>query len=182
MAMYAQTSGTHSTTSGTFEAIPGLSITIPEGVGAMAIVILNLPQPYSTGNNYPGGVFRVSIDGKVNDVEASFTYSEQNPPGSGRVPTTLLVGVPLGPKAAGHPGPVAWGTRQQGYHRQPRDVDGDPRLEATVRRRKDKAGIDAGLVLFAGRFWPALMPALFFLAVSKHRPRAHRSHQAARRG
>jgi mannose-binding lectin len=98
MAMYAQTSGTHSTTSGTFEAIPGLSITIPEGVGAMAIVILNLPQPYSTGNNYPGGVFRISIDGKVNDVEASFTYSEQNPPGSGRAPTTLLVGVPLGPK------------------------------------------------------------------------------------
>jgi hypothetical protein len=98
MAMYAQTSGTHATTSGTFEAIPGLSITIPEGVGAMAIVILNLPQPYSTGNNYPGGVFRISIDGKVNDVEASFTYSEQNPPGSGRVPTTLLVGVPLGPK------------------------------------------------------------------------------------
>jgi hypothetical protein len=98
MAMYAQTSGTESTTSGSFVAIPGLSITLPEGVGTLAIVILNLPQPYSTGNNFPGGVFRISIDGKLNDVEASFTYSEQQPAASGRMPTTLLVGVPLGPK------------------------------------------------------------------------------------
>jgi hypothetical protein len=98
MAMYAQTSGTETTTSGTFVPIPGLGITIPEGVGTTAIIILNLPQPFATGNNYPGGVFRVAIDGALNDVEASFTYSEQHPPASGRMPTTLVVGVPLGPK------------------------------------------------------------------------------------
>jgi len=98
MALYAQSSGTHDTTSQTFVAIPGLSITLPEGVGTMAIVTLNLPQPYSTGNNYPGGVFRVTVDGKLNDVEGSFTYSEQSPPGSGRGPNTVVVGVPLAMK------------------------------------------------------------------------------------
>jgi len=98
MALYAQSSGTHDTTSQTFVAIPGLSITLPEGVGTMAIVTLNLPQPYSTGNNYPCGVFRVTVDGKLNDVEGSFTYSEQSPPGSWRGPTTVVVGVPLAMK------------------------------------------------------------------------------------
>ena len=33
----------------------GLTLTIPEGVGIQAIVILNVPNPYATGNNYPGG-------------------------------------------------------------------------------------------------------------------------------
>lgn len=95
MALYAQTSGTLDTTSQTFVPIQGLSVTLPEGVGTMAIVTLNLPQPYSQGDNYPGGVFRVSIDGKLNDVEASFTYSWQSGGGTGRMPTTLVVGVPL---------------------------------------------------------------------------------------
>jgi Bc2L-like protein len=98
MALYAQTSGTLDTTSQTFVPMPGLSITIPEGVGTMAIVTLNVPQPYSQGSNYPGGVFRVTVDGKLNDVEASFTYSEQSGGGTGRMPTTLVVGISLGLK------------------------------------------------------------------------------------
>ena len=36
MALYAQTSGTHQTNSGSFVPIPGLSITIPEGAGTQA--------------------------------------------------------------------------------------------------------------------------------------------------
>jgi hypothetical protein len=99
MAMYAQSSGTQTTTSQTFVPMPMLSITIPEGVGTMAIITLNVPQPFSQGNDNPGGVFRIAIDGKVNDVEASFTYNEKNPSATGRMPTTLVAGVPLGPKA-----------------------------------------------------------------------------------
>src|ERR1700749_393357 len=79
MAMYAQTSGTQSTTSGSFVAIPGLSITLPEGVDTTAIVILNLPNPYAQGNNFPGGMLGISVNGTVSPVQASFTYNEQNP-------------------------------------------------------------------------------------------------------
>src|SRR3974390_993598 len=98
MALYAQTSGTLSTNSGSWTAIPGLSITLPEGVGTMAIVILNAGQPYATGKDYPGGFFGVSVNGTVSPVVACFTYNEQVPPSTGRIPTTLVVGIPLGPK------------------------------------------------------------------------------------
>ena len=95
VSMYAQTSGNQSTNSGSFVEIPGLSITIPEGVGTMALVFLNVPMPYATGNNNPGGTFCLSINGTLSPVQAGFTYNEQQPPSSGRVPTTLIVGVPL---------------------------------------------------------------------------------------
>jgi len=57
MALYAQSSGTHSTNSSTLVPIPGLSITVPEGVGISALIILNVPNPYATGIDYPGGTF-----------------------------------------------------------------------------------------------------------------------------
>ena len=96
MAMYAQTSATQSTTGGSFVAIPGLSVTLPEGVDTTAIVILNLPNPYAQGNNFPGGTVGISINGTMSPVQATFTYNEQNPVSTGRIPTTLVVGVPLG--------------------------------------------------------------------------------------
>ena len=152
MALYAQTDGKqHSTNSGSWSAIPGLSFSIPEGVGTMAIVTLNVPNPYAQGNKNPGGVFGISIDGTMSPVIAGFTYNEANPPSNGRVPVTVVVGVPLA-ASADHHGHVAERAQQQRHHRQPRDVVGDPRLEATAQRRKDKAGIDAGLVLF-GSAW-----------------------------
>lgn len=94
MALYAQTSGTQQTNSGSFVPIPGLTLTIPEGVGTSALIILNLPMPYSSGNNYPGGSFGIT-DGTASPVVAGFTYSEQQPSSPGRVPTTLVVSVPL---------------------------------------------------------------------------------------
>jgi hypothetical protein len=75
--------------------IPGLSLTIPEGVEAAALVILNLPNPFATGNNNPGGIFGITVDGALSPVVASFTYSEQAPLTPGRIPTTLVVSVPL---------------------------------------------------------------------------------------
>jgi hypothetical protein len=95
MTMYAQTSGTQSTNSGSFVPIPGLTFQIPEGVGDTALVILNLPMPYATGNNYPGGTLGISVNGTVSPVQASFTYNEQQPASTGRIPTTLVVSVPL---------------------------------------------------------------------------------------
>ena len=100
MALYAQTDGKqHSTNNSAFTAIPGLSLTLPEGVGTVAIVTLNVPMPYSPGNNNPGGTFGISINGTMSPVVAGFTYNEQQPTSYGRIPTTLVVGVPLDMKA-----------------------------------------------------------------------------------
>ena len=63
MALYAQTTGTQQTNSGTFVPIPGLTLTIPEGVGTSALIILNVPMPYAQGNNYPGGTFGITVGG-----------------------------------------------------------------------------------------------------------------------
>jgi len=99
MILYAQTSGEQSTDAGSLVPIPGLSVSLPEGVGTLALVILNLPNPYATGDKNPGGVFGISVNGTVSPVTASFTYNEAVPPSTGRIPTTLVVGVPLINKA-----------------------------------------------------------------------------------
>jgi hypothetical protein len=95
MALYAQTTGTHSTNSGTFVAIPGLSLTLPGGAGGSMLVILNLPNPFATGNNFPGATFGISAGGVVSPVQACFTSGQQSPSSSGRMPTTLVVSIPL---------------------------------------------------------------------------------------
>jgi mannose-binding lectin len=91
----AQTSGTQTTNASSLTAIPGLSLTLPEGVQVSALVILNLPNPYAQGNDYPGGILGISVNGAVSPVQASFTYGIQNPPSTNRMPTTLVVAVPL---------------------------------------------------------------------------------------
>jgi hypothetical protein len=98
MALYAQSSGSHSTNSDSWTQIPGLALTLPEGVNTTAIIILNVPNPFAQGNNSPGGNFGIAVNGTLSPVFASFTYNEQVPQGFGRVPTTLVVGVPLGLK------------------------------------------------------------------------------------
>jgi mannose-binding lectin len=95
MAMYAQTSGTLSTTSGSFVPIHGLTIVLPEGAGTLALVTLNLPMPYALGDDYPGGTFGISVNDLLSPVQASFSYSDPKPESPGRMPTTLVVGVPL---------------------------------------------------------------------------------------
>jgi len=95
MTLYAQSSGTHSTSSGSWSDIPGLTVTLPGGVGVTAIVILNVPNPYAQGNDFPGGTFGIQVGNAVQAVTATFTYNEAQPQSTGRIPTTLIVGVPL---------------------------------------------------------------------------------------
>ena len=99
MALYAQTTGTLTTNSASFTPLKGLSITLPEGVGITAIVILNIPFPYAQGNDTPGGSFGITVNGVMSGVVAGFTYNEQTPQSFGRVPTTLVAGIPLGSTA-----------------------------------------------------------------------------------
>ena len=68
---------------------------MPEGVSILAIVTLNLPNPYAEGNNFPGAVLGLSVNGTISPVVASFTYGVQAPGSFNRMPTTLVVGVPL---------------------------------------------------------------------------------------
>ena len=49
MTLYYAQPAEQSTGSGTFVPIPGLTVTIPEGVGDTALVIVNLPNPYADG-------------------------------------------------------------------------------------------------------------------------------------
>lgn len=93
--LYAQTSGTLQTNSATFTPIPGLALTLPEGVNDEVLVILNLPNPYAQGNNYPGANLGIAVNGTTLPMIACFTYGVQVPASTNRMPTTLVVGVPL---------------------------------------------------------------------------------------
>jgi hypothetical protein len=91
MIISAQSSGPQSTNSSAWTAMPQLSIKIPGGVGETILLILNVPNPYASGNNYPGGNFGIEVNGTLQAATATFTYNEQQPPSTGRIPTTLCV-------------------------------------------------------------------------------------------
>jgi hypothetical protein len=93
MIVYAESSGQQSTNSGSWTPIPGLAITLPRGDSAL--LILNIPNPYAQGHNLPGGNFGLQVNGEVLSAFACFTYNEESPPSTGRVPTTLSVVTPL---------------------------------------------------------------------------------------
>ena len=56
MILFAQTSGNHSTNSGSWTPIPGLSLKLPDVVGEAVLLILNVPNPYATGTNFPAAI------------------------------------------------------------------------------------------------------------------------------
>jgi hypothetical protein len=95
MPLYAQSSGSNSTNSGSWTPIPGLAITLPRGVGVSVLLILNVPNPYATGNDFPGGFFGLQVNGALLAPFASFTYNEAAPASTGRIPTTLTAVVSL---------------------------------------------------------------------------------------
>ncbi len=91
MIISAQSSGAQSTNSSAWTAMPQLSIKIPGGSGEWVLLILNVPNPYATGNSNPGGNFGIQVNGVLQPATATFTYNEVNPPSTGRIPTTLCV-------------------------------------------------------------------------------------------
>ena len=95
MIISAQSSGTQSTSSANWTAIPGLSLTLPRGAGDSALVIITLGAPYAQGDNFPGGNVGIQVAGVVQSAYASYTYNEKVPPSTGRMPTTLSLTVPL---------------------------------------------------------------------------------------
>lgn len=99
MVISAQSSGTQSTSSSSWTPIPGLTIKLPRGANESILLILNVPNPYATGNDFPGGNFAIQVDGNVLAPYASFTYNEQVPPSTGRIPTTLTAAAPLNQSA-----------------------------------------------------------------------------------
>jgi mannose-binding lectin len=102
MIVSKQTSGKLSTNDEkNWPPIPGLDLTdkLREAVGKTVLLILNVPNPYATGNNFPGGNFGIKVDGQLQAPTATFTYNEQVPPATGRIPTTLCVVLPRIEKA-----------------------------------------------------------------------------------
>jgi hypothetical protein len=97
--LYAQSSGSQQFLN---QPTPmnGLSLTLPEGFNMQVLIILNVPSPYSiTFGGAGGGWFGISVDGTTLPVFASYTYNSSMPTNNpGRVPTTLVVAVPLGAK------------------------------------------------------------------------------------
>jgi mannose-binding lectin len=98
MIYSAQSSGAHFTNNSAWSAMPSLSVKIPGGVGETVLAILNVPNPYATGNSNPGGNFGIQVDGTLQPAYACFTYNELIPPSTGRVPTTLCVPILLNSK------------------------------------------------------------------------------------
>jgi hypothetical protein len=91
MIISAQSSGAQSTSSSAWTPMPGLSIKIPGGSGETVLLILNVPNPYATGTDTPGGNFGIQVNGTVQPATATFTYNEAAPTSTGRIPTTLCV-------------------------------------------------------------------------------------------
>lgn len=99
--LYVETSPTQQqATTGNWEIMKGLALTLPpaNSDAKVALVILNVPNPYAIGNNYPGANFSINVTGSFAGTVpiACFTYSTQSlPNSSGRMPTTLVARIPL---------------------------------------------------------------------------------------
>jgi hypothetical protein len=91
MIISQETGGNQSTNSASWTPIAGLVLRLPPITGETVLFVLNVPNPYATGNNYPGGNFGLAFNGEVQSAFAAFTYSQQSPSVPGRVPTTLCV-------------------------------------------------------------------------------------------
>jgi hypothetical protein len=90
--LQAQATSPQTTNSSTFADIIGLHLNLPGSSPAhpTALIILNVPMPYATGNNFPGVYFGIEQNGTL-IASGGFTYNEQIPPATGRVPTTVVV-------------------------------------------------------------------------------------------
>ncbi|MDN7586111.1 fucose-binding lectin II [Burkholderia seminalis] len=84
-------------TSETYVDIPGLYIDIAKAEirDGKLQVILNVPTPYATGNNFPGIYFAIATDRGI-VADGCFTYSSKVPESTGRMPFTLVATIDAG--------------------------------------------------------------------------------------
>jgi hypothetical protein len=94
--LFAKITTAPPTTSNQFVDIPGLGFQIPamSSTRTKALVILDVPEPFATGSDFPGTIFAVRVNA-TRVAEGGFTYSSKNPESTGRMPTTLVAVVPL---------------------------------------------------------------------------------------
>ena len=96
LIFFASTTALNIETDG-WHDITGLSLKLPKRGSTFleALVILNVPNPFAMGSNYPGAMFAIDVDGTRLDPIAEFSSAFQSPPGAGRSPTTLVAKVEL---------------------------------------------------------------------------------------
>jgi mannose-binding lectin len=94
--LYAQITTAPTMNSPQFVDIPGLSFTLPAANPAQtaALITLNVPNPYASGNDFPGLRFAINAAGAI-VADGGFSYELQAPPSFGRTPITIVVRVPL---------------------------------------------------------------------------------------
>jgi hypothetical protein len=78
---YASTTN-QKTDASTWTDLGGLSLTLPRGGHTdvsrnTALVILNVPNPYATGNSNPGAAFGITANGVPAEPFACFSYAEK---------------------------------------------------------------------------------------------------------
>ncbi|CDL79880.1 hypothetical protein [Xenorhabdus cabanillasii] len=86
------------TSSSNYVDIPGLEINVSrysDSPGLTALITLNVPTPYASGNNFPGGNFIIITDQGEQLASGGFTYSNKSPESYGRMPFTLVTSCSL---------------------------------------------------------------------------------------
>jgi len=94
--LYAQITTAPPMNSAQFVDIPELTLTLPAANAAQtaALVTLNVPYPWASGNDFPGLRFAINVAGTI-VADGGFSYELQAPPSFGRTPITIVVKVPL---------------------------------------------------------------------------------------
>jgi mannose-binding lectin len=94
--LFAKVTSAPATSSNQFVDIPGLGFQVPPVAATRnkALIILDVPEPFATGNDFPGIIFAIRVNG-TRVAEGGFTYSTKVPESTGRMPTTLVVAIPL---------------------------------------------------------------------------------------
>src|ERR1700724_244039 len=99
MIICKQTSGELSTSASNWTGITGLNLVLPTNGPRThfktALITLTLPNPYATGNDFPGGQFGIAVQGAIQIPIAVFTAESQIPQSPGRKPTSLQICVEI---------------------------------------------------------------------------------------
>lgn len=98
--LFVQINSAPPTQSETFVDIPGLVLELPKRTSIIqesALILLNVPQPFANGQDFPGIDFGINFNNKV-VATGGFTYPMKTPESFARVPFTLVVRVDLLPE------------------------------------------------------------------------------------